>query len=120
LDPPKVALKFLNKEQMLNRFGGKKEEREETFLKEIEIHWTIREGPGVLKLKEIFEDDHFVVFSYDYYKHGTLYTQVTDDHYFSEDHVKHIIKQLLLTLHYFHDYCNIVHRDIKISNILIN
>lgn len=45
---------------------------------------------------------------------------MTQDEFFTELQLKHIMKQLLLTLHYFHAECGVVHRDVKLSNILIS
>ena len=33
--------------------------------------------------------------------------------------VKRIIKQLLIALHFLHDYCEVIHGDLRPANILL-
>ena len=43
---------------------------------------------------------------------------LTVDHKFSEDYACQIVREILNAITYLHDYKNIAHRDLKLSNIM--
>ena len=55
----------------------------------------------------------------DYQGGGNLHEYIKDKQAFSEVQTKMIIEQLLLALDFLHQN-NVIHRDIKLDNILIN
>ena len=73
----------------------------------------------MLGLQEIYEDADFMYLVLDFQESGTLLNQIYDIGKFSESQAKIIMEQLLLALDYLH-YHNVIHRDIKLDNILIN
>jgi len=70
-------------------------------------------------LLEIFEDEQFVYLTLEFQSEGSLLNEIIKERKLSEDHVRLIMEQLLLTLDYMHQK-DIIHRDIKLDNILIN
>ena len=75
---------------------------------------------NVLKMYECFEDDEFYYLVTPYMTGGDLFRYITKqpDQPLQERNVKRIIKQVLVGLKGLHSR-NIIHRDIKIDNILM-
>lgn len=112
-----VALKRINTEQEENGFPI-------TALREVKILKALSHK-NVVKLKEIVTSKErneipknvFMVFEYhEYDLTGIL---ETSEIRFTQDHIKSWSMQLLQGVHYMH-VNNIVHRDLKASNLLIN
>lgn len=112
-----VALKRINTEQEENGFPI-------TALREVKILKAL-DHKNVVKLKEIVTSKEknqipknvFMVFEYhEYDLTGIL---ETSEIRFTRDHVKSWAMQLLLGVNYMH-INNIIHRDLKASNLLIN
>jgi len=112
-----VALKRINTEQEENGFPI-------TALREVKILKALHHK-NIVKLKEIVTSKEqnkipknvFMVFEYhEYDLTGIL---ETSEIRFTQDHVKSWSMQLLKGVHYMH-VNNIIHRDLKASNLLIN
>ena len=86
---------------------------------EIRVHWALNECEGALQLREIYEQDNNVCLVLEYQPEGSLYNHFDVSAKFSENQVKIIMEQLLLTIDFLHKK-NLVHRDIKLDNILIS
>jgi serine/threonine protein kinase len=74
---------------------------------------------GVLKLQEIYIDSLFVYIVLDYQREGSILGKIIGDTQFTQSQIRVIMTQLLLTVNFMHK-ANIVHRDLKLENILIN
>ena len=77
--------------------------------------------PNILELQEVFEDDEFLYIATKFYSGGDLfnYLKKMPSIPLTEDHGKMIIKQVALGIQALHQN-NIVHRDIKLDNILVS
>ena len=71
----------------------------------------------IIKLFFYFYDEKSVYLIQEYSNYGCLFTYYKST-IFSELHVKSIIKQLLLSVKYLQEN-NVIHRDIKLENIII-
>ena len=70
------------------------------------------------KCHYIFSDENYTYFILDYMKNKTL-KELNERRKLSELEIKHYCFELLLALEYLHKM-NIIHRDIKLSNVLLN
>jgi len=82
------------------------------------VHWALEECGSMLQLIELYEDDVFVYLVLEYQQEGSLLGQILKNKEFTEKQVKVIMLQLLLAIDFMHKK-RIVHRDIKLDNILI-
>ncbi|KAJ3350144.1 Serine/threonine-protein kinase plk4 [Kappamyces sp. JEL0680] len=94
---------------------------------EVEIHWQLR-NPSILELLNYFEDDEYVYLVmelcsngnlYDYLKAGRSRSVTIGAKRIAEDQVRSVALQLVNGLLYLHSN-GIIHRDLKLSNLLLN
>jgi len=104
----RVAVKIVNKELV---------EREETLNNEIEILSKI-DHPNVVRMHAIFDTPDHLFIVMELMEGGELYEEVIQRSTFSEKEAAIIIKQLLDALVYLHAR-QIVHRDLKLENLLL-
>ena len=83
------------------------------------MHWAVEDCEGCLKLLALYEDTDFIYMILDYQPKGSLMTTLEENMQFNEADVRVIMEQALLALDLFQKK-HIVHRDIKLENILIN
>lgn len=74
--------------------------------------------PTILKIHDFFEDSSNFYLIMDYVQGGDLFSKMEKYGRFSEKTASKIMKQLLLALSHLHSK-NIVHRDIKCENLLV-
>jgi serine/threonine protein kinase len=86
---------------------------------EIKVHWALNRCDNILQLLEIFEDFEFVYLVLEYQPKGTLLDLIEQKDYISETTTRVILEQILLGLDFFHNK-KIIHRDIKLENVLIS
>ena len=75
--------------------------------------------PNVTKIFETFENDRYFLISMEYINGGNLFSFVKKRRKISEKISKYLFRQIILGLNHIHSH-NIVHRDIKLENILID
>jgi len=103
-----VAIKFVKKSLV---------EREETLANEIDILGAI-DHPHVVGLRAIFDTEEILFIVMDLMKGGELYEEIVKRKSFSEKDASRIMQQLFSALAYLHEH-GIVHRDLKLENLLL-
>jgi calcium/calmodulin-dependent protein kinase I len=84
---------------------------------EIEVLRTIKH-PNVLKMFRIYELENYVCLILEYLPHGNLANRLQQRSVFSEEAACRLVWALLDTVEHLHDN-NILHRDLKLENILM-
>jgi len=105
----RVAIKVVNKELV---------EREETLNNEIEILSKV-DHPNIVRMHAIFDTPEHLFIVMDLMEGGELYEEIIQRSVFSEKEAAIIVKQLLDALVYLHAQ-GIVHRDLKLENLLLS
>lgn len=108
-----VAIKIITKQYL--REPGKKDK----FLLEIQIHKMIQH-PYIAQffgVKENFLNYYLIV---EYIPNGSLLDKVINVEYFSDSEALHYFTQILSAVQYLHDTLHVVHRDLKLENILVD
>ena len=106
-----VAIKSINKSK--RNFSIK------NILYEIKLMKKLRNNKNIVHLLEKFEDKKYIYIVMENIVGGNLLNAIKKMSKFPENLSKYIFKQIIETLKYIHSK-NIVHRDIKPHNILLN
>jgi serine/threonine protein kinase len=104
----RVAIKVVNKELV---------EREETLDNEIDILSQV-DHPNIVKMHAIFDTEEHLLIVMELMEGGELYEEIIQRTVFTEKEAAIIVKQLLDALVYLH-HRGIVHRDLKLENLLL-
>ena len=107
-----VAIKSFNKKKFKN------ERSKQKIIHEIELMKNLRHF-SVVKLLDYFETKNYLLIIMENISGGDLLTFVKKRTKLTEKICKFIFKQLLISLKFIHNK-NIIHRDIKLDNILID
>lgn len=110
----KVAIKSLSKAMM-------SDEEKERARREIEImkRLTSINNPHIVKLKESYESEESFTIVMEYVKGGELVSTILKSRDLTEQKVHRWFKQILFAIETCHRN-NVVHRDIKLQNILLD
>ena len=108
-----VAIKSINKTKLLN------ERQKRKMLIETSIMKTLSKSNNIVKIYETYETKKHYCIVMEYICAGDLLSYIKKRGKLTEQVAKFIFKQIVLTLQYIHEH-NIVHRDIKLDNILID
>ncbi|PHJ21990.1 camk camkl protein kinase, partial [Cystoisospora suis] len=73
----------------------------------------------VIKMKDVIDNPTYICFVMEYATHGELRDYVSKRIKLKEDEARHFFEQIIKGVHYCHSK-NIVHRDLKLENILLN
>ena len=74
---------------------------------------------NITKILEVFEDEDYILITMEYINGGNLFSFVKKRRKLSEKTAKFLFKQIILGIQHIHSH-KIVHRDIKLENILID
>ena len=107
-----VAIKSIHKNIMTDESSKNK------VMKEVAI-WEQLRHKSIIRLYETFESKKYLHYIEEFCAGGDLLTYVRKRKKLKEDIAKFILKQILEGLYYCHSK-SILHRDIKLDNILIN
>ena len=108
-----VAIKSFNKKSLSANGDNMKKILSETDLMKKLNH------PNVTKILEMFEDDGYILIAMEYINGGNLFSFVKERRKLSEKTAKFLFRQIILGIKHIHSK-KIVHRDIKLENILID
>ena len=82
------------------------------------MHRLLTTCPNIIKLHRVYENNESLFLILDYLQGGSLFDFITDKRDIYEDQISSVAGQLLLAVEYMHKI-GIIHRDLKIDNILI-
>ena len=108
-----VAIKSINKTKLVNERQRRKLQIETIIMK------TLSKSNNIVKVFETYETKKHYCIVMEYICAGDLLSYIKKRGKLTEQVAKFIFKQIVLTLQYIHNH-NIVHRDIKLDNILID
>ena len=108
-----VAIKSINKEKIKNERQRKK------IKQETKIMETLSKSKNVVKIFETYETKKHMCIVMEYICAGDLLTYIKKRSKLTEPVAQFIFKQIILGIKYIHDN-GIVHRDIKLDNILLD
>ena len=91
---------------------------EETVHREVEIMQHLSGHPGVVTLKEVYDDSDSIHLIMELCSGGRLLDCITQEGIYSEQKAAKLLKELILVIKYCHEM-GVVHRDIKPENILL-
>lgn len=108
-----VAMKYIKVEHETEGFPI-------TCLREIKILRQL-DHPNIIKLRDIVfrQEKNTTYLVFDYMNHDLLGLRINKEMIFDEPNVYYIVRQLLEGINYCHEH-QIIHRDLKLSNILVN
>ena len=109
-----VAIKSFNKKNLNspNNENMKKIIYETNLMKKLN-------HPNITKILEMFEDEKYILIIMEYINGGNLFSFVKKRRKLTEKISKILFKQIILGIKHIHSQ-NIVHRDVKLENILID
>ena len=108
-----VAIKSINKEKISN------ERRKQKIKLETKIMKRLSKSNNIVKIFETYETKKHFCIVMEYICAGDLLSYIKKRNKLQEPVAKFIFKQIILALKFIHEN-NIVHRDIKLDNILID
>eukprot|EP01062_Namystynia_karyoxenos_P073251 TRINITY_DN70078_c0_g1_i1.p1 TRINITY_DN70078_c0_g1~~TRINITY_DN70078_c0_g1_i1.p1 ORF type:complete len:497 (+),score=96.65 TRINITY_DN70078_c0_g1_i1:89-1579(+) len=106
----KVALKVVNK-QAVKLFADYQQ-----LLREVELHRSMRH-PHVVRVDRVLQTPHHLYLAMELAQ-GDLFQWLTASRRVPEVHALQLGEQLFGALAYLHDRCKVVHRDVKLENLL--
>ena len=107
-----VAIKSIEKDCLKDEFSRKKVIREITILKKIR-------HSNIIRLLEVFQSEKHVLIVMEYADKGDLLHYIKSKKKIPEEEAKLIFKQIVYGLAHLHSR-NVLHRDIKPDNILLD
>ena len=110
MDGTQYALKMVRKK-------GKGPDDIEAFKKEILFLSKLKNHPNIIKLYDFCDSPKGLYMVLEYCNGGDVQQRLKQQKYFKEQEAKHIAKQVVAGLCYFHSL-NIVHRDLKPDNLM--
>jgi serine/threonine protein kinase len=107
-----VALKIVPKSSLSKT-------RKDSLFKEIQILQSLHH-PLIAEFLDFFQTKSHLFIVMEYVTNGNLRQYIQKNGLFEENQTRRIFMQILSVLQYLHEKKNIVHRDIKLENILLD
>eukprot|EP00667_Euglena_gracilis_P003191 EG_transcript_3199 len=104
--------------KVLNKHALKESTKQERVLKEIRI-LKLFCHPHVIKLQEVVDTPDNIMLVMEYIEWGNLLDYVLEYDPIPEPSVRHLFQQLICGVEHIH-YLRVVHRDIKLDNLLVD
>ena len=108
-----VAIKSINKSKIITERQKSKIQIETSIMK------TLSSSDYIVKFFETYETQKHICIVMEYICAGDLLSYIRKRNKLNEQTAKYIYKQIILGIQYIHNH-NIIHRDIKLDNILID
>ncbi|CAD8121774.1 unnamed protein product [Paramecium sonneborni] len=107
-----ISKDYIKKKRTSDRF--------DRLVNEIEILRTLKSHQNIIKLNEIFEGENSYYLVFDYLDGENLHKFIKNQSYqIPENNVRTILQQLLLGIRKCHQQ-NIIHRDMKLENVMLS
>lgn len=108
----KFAIKAIHVEE-ISRLKAKNK-----LLNELDIHYKL-DHRYIVKLYKVFQDHSFIYMILELCENKTMVELLRSRKYLPEPECRQFLWMILLAIHYLHER-NIIHRDLKLSNIFLN
>ncbi|KAK9459898.1 kinase-like domain-containing protein [Lipomyces oligophaga] len=111
--PSEVAVKLIKKENV-----PPGSDREARFQREIVVLRHLRH-PNIVRLQEIIQNDRYIGIVLEYASGGELFEYIVQNKYLKDSTACRLFAQLVSGVNYLHSK-GIVHRDLKLENLLLD
>ncbi|KAL7412252.1 kinase-like domain-containing protein, partial [Mrakia frigida] len=107
-----VAVKLIKRGNLDTELRMSKVTREINVLKDVK-------HPNIVRLFDVIETDKYIGIILEFANGGELFDHILAHRYLKEDAASKLFAQLISGVHYLHSK-NIVHRDLKLENLLLD
>ncbi|KAI8339087.1 kinase-like domain-containing protein [Chlamydoabsidia padenii] len=97
----------------------KKNKEESSLKQELDI-WQTLDHDHLVRIQKVLETDYATYVVCDYCSNGTLLQHLLTQPSLAEQEKKRLFLQLCHVVDYLHRKCNVIHKDIKLDNILLD
>lgn len=115
----RVAVKIVPRKRTLAAMAKEKQEKREIRIYREIIISTLLRHPNIVRLIDFVYDDSFFYLIFEYAEGAQLYDMLLDKGRLDEINARRIFRQILSSVDYIHKN-SVVHRDLKIENIIID